>query len=292
MQQLIDEDFLRRLANLRFMARRRQGGRFTGGHVSPRAGMSIEFADYREYVPGDDLRYVDWNIYGRLERLLVKTFVQELDVPVYFLVDTSASMRLGRPAKAVYASRLALALGYLALRSLDRVGLFPFSSSLGECVPPRHGMAQFSRFLRSLSAIDPHGHTSLTQSVTDFLSQTRESGVVILISDFFGSEDLREPLARLSYRGDDVLAMQILDREEAAPSLTGPVQFQDVETDERTAIAVGPATLEAYRKRFEAFEAGLRRELQSRRIPLFVTTTDRPLERFIHEDLRAGGVLQ
>ncbi|MCX6101264.1 MAG: DUF58 domain-containing protein [Candidatus Bipolaricaulota bacterium] len=278
MQQLIDEDFLRRLANLRFMARRRKGGRFTGGHVSPRAGMSIEFADYREYVPGDDLRYVDWNIYGRLERLLVKTFVQELDVPVYFLVDTSASMRLGRPAKALYASRLALALGYLALRNLDRVGLFPFSSGLGECVPPRHGIAQFSRFLRSLSAI--------------VLSQTRECGVVILISDFFGTDDLREPLARLSYRGDDVLAMQILDREDAAPSLSGPVQFQDVETEERTAIAVGPATLEAYRKRFAGFEAGLRREFQSRKIPLFVTTTDRPLEQFIHEDLRAGGVLQ
>jgi hypothetical protein len=153
-------------------------------------------------------------------------------------------------------------------------------------------MAQFSRFLRSLTAIDPHGPTSLTQSVSDFLSRTRESGVVILISDFFGAEDLRDPLARLGYRGDDVLAVQILDREDADPSLTGPVQFQDVETDERTAIAVGPATLEAYRKRFEAFEAGLRRELESRRIPLFVTTTDRPLERFIHEDLRAGGVLQ
>jgi uncharacterized protein (DUF58 family) len=292
MQQLIDEDFLRRLANLRFMSQRRQGGRFSGGHVSPRAGMSIEFADYRDYVPGDDLRYVDWNIYGRLERLLVKTFVQELDVPVYFLVDTSASMRLGRPPKAVYASQLALALGYLALRNLDRVGLFPFAERLAESVPPRHGMAQFSRFLRALSGIDPQGRTSLARSVEDFLSQTRETGIVVLISDFLTSDDLREPLARLSYRGDDIVAIQVLDRDDIAPTLTGPFRFQDIETDEQTLLSVGPGTLETYRTRFADYEAALRRQLETHKAPLFVVTTDRPLERFIHEDLRAGGILR
>lgn len=292
MQQLIDEDFLRRLANLRFMSRHRQAGRFSGGHVSPRAGMSIEFADYRDYVPGDDLRYVDWNIYGRLERLLVKTFVQELDVPVYFLLDTSASMRLGRPPKAVYASQLALALGYLALRNLDRVGLFPFAERLAESVPPRHGMAQFSRFLHALSAVDPHGQTSLGRSVEDFLSQTRETGIVVLISDFLTSDDLKEPLARLSYRGDDIVAIQVLDREDIAPTLTGPVQFQDVETGEQTLLSVGSGTLEAYRHRFTNHEASLRRQLESHKAPLFVVPTDHPLERFIHEDLRAGGILR
>ncbi len=292
MQQLIDEDFLRRLANLRFMSRHRQGGRFSGGHVSPRAGVSIEFADYRDYVPGDDLRYVDWNIYGRLDRLLVKTFVQELDVPVYFLVDTSASMRLGRPPKAVYASQLALALGYLALRNLDRVGLFPFADRLSAAVPPRHGMAQFSRFLRSLSAVDPHGETSVTRSVDDFLSQTRETGIVVLISDFLASDDLREPLARLAYRGDDVVAIQVLDRDDIAPTVTGPVQFQDVETDERVALSVGSVTLEAYRRRFRDHEAALRRLFEGQRAPFFTVSTDHPLERFIHEDLRAGGILR
>ncbi len=292
MQQLLDEDFLRRLVNLRFMARRRQGGRFSGGHAAPRSGMSIEFADYRDYVPGDDLRYVDWNVYGRLERLLVKTFVQELDVPVYFLVDTSASMRLGRPTKTIYASRLALALGYLALRNLDRVGLYPFADGLAECVPPRHGMAQFSRLLRRLSAVVPQGPTSLAKAVADFQTQTRESGIVVLISDFCAEEDVHEPIARLAHRGDDTIAIRVLDREDVAPSARGPVELRDVETDERMALVVGPATLEAYRKGFGAHETAIRREFQSRRIPFFVTTTDRPLEQFIHEDLRAGGVLQ
>jgi uncharacterized protein (DUF58 family) len=254
--------------------------------------MSIEFADYRDYVPGDDLRYVDWNIYGRLERLLVKTFVQELDVPVYFLVDTSASMRLGRPPKAVYASQLALALGYLALRNLDRVGLFPFAERLAESVPPRHGMAQFSRFLRALSGIDPQGRTSLARSVEDFLSQTRETGIVVLISDFLTSDDLGEPLARLSYRGDDIVAIQVLDRDDIAPTHTGPFRFQDIETDEQTLLSVGPGTLETYRTRFADYEAALRRQLESHKAPLFVVATDRPLERFIYEDLRAGGILR
>jgi uncharacterized protein (DUF58 family) len=292
MQRLIDDDFLRRLANLQFMSRHRQGGRFAGGHVSPRAGVSIEFADYRDYVPGDDFRYVDWNIYGRLQRLLVKTFVQELDVPVYLLLDTSASMRLGRPAKAIYAARLALALGYLALRNLDRVGLFPFADRLAEAIPPRHGMLQFSRFLRVLSGIDPQGQTSLARSIEDFLSQTRETGVVVLISDFLPADDLREPLARLTYRGDDIVAIQVLDCEDLAPTVVGPVQVQDVETDERIVLSVGPATLAAYRSRFAEHQAALRRLLGSHKAPLFVVTTDRALESFIHEDLRAGGILR
>ncbi len=292
MQPLIDEEFLRRLANLRFAGHRRRGGRFSGGHASPRSGMSIEFADYRDYVPGDDLRYVDWSIYARLDRLLVKTFVQELDVPVYFLVDTSASMGLGRPPKGIYASRLALALSYLALRSLDRVGLYPFSDRLGDCVPPRHGMAQFSRLLRSLSAVQPHGPTSLARAAADFQAQTRESGVVVLLSDFFSEESLREPLARFAYRGDQVIAIRVLDPAEVLPSLRGPTEFRDVESDERMRLAVGPATVEAYRKRFEEHAESLRREFESRRMRLFPATTNRPLERFIHEDLRAGGVLE
>lgn len=292
MQQLLDEDFLRRLANLRFMSRRRQAGRFSGAHASPRSGMSIEFADYRDYVPGDDLRYVDWNIYGRLQRLLVKTFVQELDVPVYFLVDTSASMRQGRPAKVLYASRLALALGYLALRNLDRVGLYPFGESLDESVPPRHGMAQFSRFLRRLTAVNAEGATSIGKAVADFHVQTRESGIVVLISDFCTNEDLHEPIARLAYRGDDTIAIRILDREDVSPSLRGPAEVRDIETQEAMPLAIGAATLEAYRKAFAAHEADLRRVFESRRMPFFVAMTDRPLEQFIHEGLRAGGVLQ
>jgi uncharacterized protein (DUF58 family) len=252
----------------------------------------VEFADYREYAPGDDFRYVDWNIYGRLGRLLVKTFVQEVDVPVYFLLDLSSSMRLGRPEKAHYASQLVLALGYLALRSLDRVGLFPFSDHMLEPIPARHGMAQFGRFLRLLSGMDPEGQTSISRGIDGLLTHTRESGLVILVSDFLTTEDLQESIGRLQYRGDEVIAVQVLDRDDLAPTLSGPVQFVDVETDARTTLSVGATTLASYRKAFEEFEQSLRQGLAHRGVQLFVTRTDRALERVIHEDLRAGGVLR
>jgi uncharacterized protein (DUF58 family) len=292
MQQLIEGGFLERWANLRFASRRRQAGRFTGSHASPRAGMSVEFADYREYVPGDDFRYVDWNLYGRLNRLLVKTFVQEVDVPVYFLLDVSGSMRLGAPQKAHYGAQLVLALSYLALRSLDRVGVFPFSDHPLESAPPRQGMTQFSAILRLLTSLDPGGRTSIPEAVSGFLSRTRETGLVILVSDFLSVDDLRDPLARLHHRGDEIVAIQVLDREDIDPAIAGPAHFVDVETSDRVHLAVGSSTLEAYRKRFAAFEAALRSAFVQRGIPLFVAPTDRPLEALIHQDLRAGGILE
>jgi len=130
MEPLIDEAFLKRLSNLKFIVKGRRKGRLVGVHPSPRAGVSLEFADYRDYTPGDDFRYVDWNIVGRLDRVLVKTFVHEVDLPIAILLDCSASMRLGDPLKLRYAARLAAAIAYLGLRGLDRVGLYPFTDHL------------------------------------------------------------------------------------------------------------------------------------------------------------------
>jgi len=292
MQQLIDEAFLKRLANLRFVSRRGRAGRFSGAHASPRAGMSVEFADYREYAPGDDFRYIDWNIYGRLDRILVKTFVQEVDLPIYLLLDLSASMQLGSPPKAHYAAQTSLALAFLGLRGLDRVGLYPFAERLLDAVPARHGMAQFNRFLHLLAGVDPRGNTSLDACVSAFLARTKESGLVVLLADFLGDEEVDEPIARLRHRGDDVIAIQVLDPSEAEPTLTGPTQFVDAETQRRVTMTVGTRTLEAYRERFAERQAKLRGQLLERGVPLFVAPTSRPIERLIHEDLQRGGVLQ
>ncbi len=291
MERLLDEAFLQRLANLRFMTVGRQGGSLSGGHTSPRAGMSIEFADYREYTPGDDFRYIDWNIYGRLGRLLVKTFVHEADLPIYLMIDASASMELGAPSKARYAARLAVALGYLALRSLDRVGLFPFSDRLLDPVPPRHGMRQLGRILSSLTDLAPKGRTSLDAAVTEFLSVTRESGLVVLLSDLFDADGLESGIARLRYRGDEIVVIQVLDPEEVAPSGSGYTQIVDVESGRRLTLNLGRRALAQYKRRFEDHQRRLSGFLLERGIPYFVAPTDRRLERVIFEDLRSGGIL-
>jgi uncharacterized protein (DUF58 family) len=292
MRPLIDEAFLSRLASLRFMTRGRQKGHLSGVHASRKTGVSLEFSDYRAYVRGDDFRYIDWNVYGRLDRVLVKSFVHEANLPIYLIVDLSASMSLGSPSKAMYSARLAAALAYLGLKSLDRVGVYPFADRILSAVSPRHGMAQMSRILRQFGDIDPRGRTSIDNAVAEFLSKTRESGIAVLITDFFSPEGYEDGLDRLLHRGDEVVAVQVLDPEEIHPTTSGRTQFVEVETGRNVSMSVGRQTLKEYQERFAEVQAQLATSLRRRSIRHFIVSTDRPLMRLLHEDFRARGFLR
>jgi uncharacterized protein (DUF58 family) len=292
MDPLIDEAFLRQLSNLRVIVKGRQKGYLAGVHTSPRAGMSLEFADYRDYVPGDDFRYVDWNIYGRLDRVLVKTFVHEVDVPIYILLDLSASMSLGKPPKARYAARLAAALTYLGLRELDRVGLYPFTDHLLPAVTPRHGMGHMARILKALQATPPKGKTSLDLTLNEFVTHSRESGLVFLISDLLCKGGYEEGISRLLHRGDEIVVIQVVDSGELEPSIEGSLRITDTETLDYVDLIVGRGTLTQYKRQLTTYLETLRNFLVNHRIPYFLAPTDFPIERLIHERLRAGGVLR
>jgi len=292
MPRFIDEAFLQRLTNFRFIVKGRRQGRLSGVHASRRAGVSLEFADYRTYTPGDDFRYIDWNVYGRLDRVLVKTFVHEADLPIYLLVDFSASMQVGTPDKAQYAAQAAAAMAYLGLKELDRVGVYPFNDRLIPGLPPRHGMGQMGKILRLLREAEPGGRTSIDQVITQFLSQTRESGIIFIISDFLGSGGYEEGLAKLVHRGDEVTVIQVLDPADASPPMMGTTRIVDVESSQRLTLTVGHRTKEEYERRFRDYQLALKAFLLSRRITHFEVTTDHSMERFIHEDLREGGVLR
>jgi uncharacterized protein (DUF58 family) len=292
MERFVDEAFLQRLANLRFIVKGRRKGRLSGLHVSPRAGVSLEFADYRQYAPGDDFRYIDWNVVGRLDRVLVKTFVHEADLPIYLLVDCSASMRLGSPSKLHYAARLTAAMAYLGLRGLDRVGLFPFAERIGTSVLPRHGTGQLGRIFRALTEIEPGGATSLDEAIREFLHQTHESGLVFIISDFLTSGGYEDGIGRLLHRGDEPIAVQVLDAEDLHPTAMGTTQLVDVESTQRMTMTIGRRTIHDYEVRLRRLCAELQGFLTERGIPYFLAPTDRPLEELIHEDFRAGGVLR
>ena len=292
MPRFIDEAFLQRLANLRFMVKGRRHGHLSGVHASARAGVSLEFSDYRAYSPGDDFRYIDWNVYGRLDRVLVKTYVHEADLPIYLLVDLSASMQVGEPSKAEYAAQFAAAMAYLGLKELDRVGVYPFHDRLIPGLPPRHGMGQMGKILRLLRETETGGRTSINQAMTEFLSQTHESGIVFLISDFLGSPDVAEGLAKLVHRGDKVTAIQVLAPDDASPPMVGMTRIVDVESSQRLTLTIGNRTRDEYERRFRQYQQDLNAFLLSRQISHFQVTTDRSMERFIHEDLRMGGVLR
>lgn len=291
MEPLIDEAFLKRLSNLKFIVKGRRKGHLSGAHPSPRAGVSLEFADYRDYTPGDDFRYIDWNIYGRLDRVLVKTFVHETDLPIYILLDLSGSMRLGNPPKVRYAARLAAAICYLGLRELDRVGLFPFTDRLLPGIAPRHGMSQMAHILRTLHAVSPDGKTSLDQVLTEFVARSNESGLVFLLTDLL-CKGYEEGISRLLHRGDEIVVVQILDPAELHPVIEGSTRITDAETQRHVDLTVGGGTLAQYVRRLTAHLEAIRAFLTANRIPYFLASTDLPLDLLIHERLRAGGVLK
>jgi len=292
MEPLIDEAFLARLANLKVIVKGRRKGKLAGLHPSPRSGLSVEFADYRDYTPGDDFRYIDWSIYGRLDRVLVKSFVHEVDLPIYLLVDLSSSMRLGQPSKARYAARLAAALAYLGLRGLDRVGLYPFTDRLLPVVLPRHGMGQMMHVLHALEKMPAAGKTSIDRALTEFVSKSHESGLVFLLSDFLSDAGYQEGLSRLFHRGDEVVVIQILDPEELRPTIEGSALLAEVETSRKVPLVIGRGTLALYERRLGTYLATLRQYLSDHRVSYALAPTDVPLEVLIHERLRQGGILQ
>jgi uncharacterized protein (DUF58 family) len=291
-EPLLDAEFLQRLAHLRFIIRGRHSGRLTGVHSSRRAGVSLEFADYRPYCLGDDLRYVDWNAYGRLDRVLVKTFVHEVDLPVTVLLDRSASMGLGDPPKLRYGAQLAAALCYLALRGMDRVGVYPFSDRLHPGLPPRHGMRHMGHVVRALQELRAGGPTSIDEALEQYVGHSQESGLVFLVGDMLGGNGYERGISRLRVRGDRVVVVQLLDREELHPAAEGPLRLLDVESSEAIDITVGPEAIAGYRRRLEEEIDRLERFLAGLRIPHFLAPTDVPLETLLHHRFRHAGVLQ
>ena len=170
----LDPEFVRRLAQLSVVNRRILAGRMRGERRSKKRGISVEFADYRDYVSGDDLRFVDWNVYGRLDRMYLKLFLEEEDRFIYLVLDSSHSMAYGAPRKIDYAARVAASLGYVALSDMDRVALSAVSGGLADCFRPRRGKAQVWRLFEFLEQIEPGGATDLAASVQIGRASCRE----------------------------------------------------------------------------------------------------------------------
>lgn len=249
---LLDPDFLRKLDQLSLVARRVFPGTLRGERRSTRRGASVEFADYRNYTAGDDLRRVDWNVYARLEKLFLKLFVEEEDLHVYILLDCSRSMSFGSPSKLLYAKRLAAALSYIALGNLDRVGLGALNGSAVHTLTPKRGKRAVFGIFDWLSSIQASGPTDLGESLRDFTRRTSRPGVLIVISDFL-DENYRSGLAAALSRRFEVTLLQVLDEEEVNPSLVGDLLLIDSENGDRREITMGQTLLKRYRERFAQF---------------------------------------
>lgn len=253
---LLSPDFLRKIEQLSLVAKRVFPGRTRGERRTSKRGASVEFADYRNYTTGDDFRRVDWNVYARLEKLFLKLFVEEEDLHVYILIDSSKSMTFGEPSKLLYAKRTAAALGYIALSNLDRVGFTELTSGKANSLTPKRGKNNAFPVFEWLKSIDGDGETDLSSSLKDFALKTNHSGLVIVISDFF-DPDYEKGIFALLSRKFEVSLIHVLDDEELKPSLVGDLKLIDSENAAEREISITPALLRRYEQAVSDFCSGI-----------------------------------
>jgi uncharacterized protein (DUF58 family) len=246
---LFDAEFLRKLERLEVLANKIFRGLIRGEHATPRRGRGIEFADFRRYRPGDDLRYIDWNIFARLDRLFLKLYTSEEDLTLHVLMDASASMDFGNPRKFDYARKLAAALAYIGLSSLDRVGLSVFADSLGAKLPVLKTRQQMATVLDFLAGRQSGGNTDFARSLKAFATHNPNPGLVVLITDLLGGSGAKSGLDALRHGGHDLMVVQLLAEEEIDPPLAGALTLTDAEDGSELKITVDAALRSLYQDR-------------------------------------------
>ncbi len=289
---LREPEFLRSLERLSLVSRRAYAGLLKGEKKSTRRGTSIEFADYRDYVPGDDLRYLDWNAYGRLDKLLLKLFVEEEDLRVYLLVDRSTSMAFGEPPKFDYARRLAAALAYIALAGLDRVTLASFGGELDPGLRPLRGKGNVLRIFDALEQMQADGGTEFGRSLARFAAEHRTPGLCIVVSDFLTASGYELGLTSLLARKFDIVALQVLAPEELNPAVVGDLRVRDSETGESREITVSDSLLRRYRSQAAEYCDQLRHFCLGRGMHYLQALTTQPVTDVVADSLRRLGLVR
>jgi uncharacterized protein (DUF58 family) len=289
---LLDDEFLAKIDQLQLVSRKIVAGKIHGERLTRKRGQSVEFADYRQYVPGDDLRMIDWNIYGRLERLFLKLFLEEEELHVHILVDASASMAYGKPSKLFYAKKVAAALSYIALCEFDRVTLGAFSEGPPVMLPAMRGRRNILRLLDFLVRLRPEGLTVSRSAFRNFAVANRTKGIVVVLSDLFDKGGHEEAFKYLLANNDDVYVLHVLAPEELEPELAGDLTLVDVEDGDQTDITVSAPLVARYKETLTAFIASVKDYCSRRAMTYVLAPTTLPFDTLILDYLRQRGVVQ
>ncbi len=292
---LFDESTLRKLNQLTLVASRVRAGAIKGERRSSRRGSSVEFADYRNYAPGDDLRRLDWNIYARLERPFIKLFEEEEDLAVYILLDGSRSMDWGAADenKFQYALRLAAGLGSVALASGDAlsVALLKNGRVANEFGPTR-GQSALTRLFGFLESLKTDGETDLNASLRQYSLKPRRPGLIILISDLLASEGYQAGIRPLQGRGHEAALIHVLASDEIDPPLAGDLQLVDVETGQEQDVSLDGGLRTMYRERARAWIHATQAECRKQSIRYLGLTTDEPWDQALLLEMRRAGIVK
>ncbi|KPK35172.1 MAG: hypothetical protein AMJ65_17570 [Phycisphaerae bacterium SG8_4] len=250
---LLDPAFMNRLDSLDVLSRKILQGKLHGERRSKRRGQSVEFADYRPYVAGDDLRFVDWNVYGRLEQLFLKLFLEEQDLTVHIVADGSASMSLGEPSKEIFIKKLTAALGYVSLVNNNRVTISFFADELKGQLANMRGRNYLHKMAEYLLGTECEGLSDFDNSCRQLAAGRIGSGVMIVLSDFLFKDGYDSGLRRLIGNHYDLYAIQVLSGQELSPDLSGELKLIDIEDADVAEITVSAALTRYYKKNVTAY---------------------------------------
>lgn len=289
---LLQPQLLAQLDRLELISRKIFRGRMKGERRSKRKGQSVEFADFRNYVPGDDLRFIDWNLYARLDRLFLKLFLEEEDLHVYVLVDTSTSMDFGEPTKLHYAKQLAAALGYIGLTRADRVKIESLGTSHRNPGPVLRGRASVWRMVDYLNGIPPGENVSLAQGVKNFCLRNQGKGILVLITDLMDKSGYEQALRLLVAQQMDVYLIQVLSPEELKPEIKGDLRLVDAEDSDIAEVTISRPLLDRYQRTLAAFVDGARDYCTRRGMNYLMTSTETPVDRLVGTYLRKRGLVR
>lgn len=289
---LLGTEFLRRLESLELVSKKMLAGRMKGDRLSKRKGRGSEFADFRPYTVGDDLRFLDWNLYGRLDRLFLRLFLEEEDLHVHLVVDVSRSMEAGEPSKLRYAKQVAASLGFVGLVNMDRVAVHTVGGATTKSSPIYRGRPSLWRMLKFLDDLQPDGVGDFNKGLRSFAQRATGRGVAIILSDFLDKDGYEDGLRYLTARSLDLYAINILAAEEIEPPYAGDLKLTDIEDGDEAEVTVSAPLLERYKATLNAFRTGLSQFCTRRGINCLLTSNQVPFEKLVLGYLRSRGLVR
>jgi uncharacterized protein (DUF58 family) len=289
---LLDAEMIRQLEQLELVVKRLHAGRTKGEKRSKRRGSGSEFADYRDYAQGDDLRFIDWNVYGRLDRLFLRLFHEEEDLRLSIYLDSSRSMGFGTPDKLTYAKRLAASLAYIALANLDRVTIEAGRDEGPEILRPTRGKQQVWALLDFLDGIQASGGTDLAEGLKQFSHRNATPGMKVVISDFLNKGGYEGALKWLMRGSDERVVIHVLAPQEVKPDLLGDLALEDCEDGALQEVSITAGLLKRYDQNLKSLVGGLRDYCRTRGFAYFFVQTTTPVEQMVMTALRRTGILR
>jgi uncharacterized protein (DUF58 family) len=288
--RIFDTEFLKKLDSIAINVRMQMRDGSSGNRKSRSKGSSVEFSDFREYTMGDDFRRIDWNAYGRFDKLFIKLFMEEQEAMINIFIDSSKSMDFGSPNKSELALKLAGILSFLALNNLDRVCINSLNNDSFKQSPIVTGRSMFDRCISFLDGIEFTGETNLNAGIKK--KDVRSRGMAVIISDFFTSGGIEEAIKYLLYKKQDVFLIQILSPEELNPELEGQVRLLDSETGKVMDVAITPALLKQYRNKLNEFNSNIKEFCIRMGATYMQVSSADSIDKVVFEQFTGSGVIR